>query len=199
MLPPIFGEQGLPEPSGDRAAGVTSWKANLGTCFSWRPPGDCIPPTPKHIFPRFRCETSGARVARSGEPPRAPGVTWEAGLVSGCCVPRILPRAGLLCLPTVPRGQVAHGHTWLRDAWAWFGLRVVNGKGYQKGAGAEKGEGQVQNAGGRCNQRWCLRGPLGGSQVQNTLQGGCRGLKKPPSHPFPVTSLVLGCRLSGLL
>ena len=46
MLPPIFREQGLPEPSGDQAAGVTSWGLH-----------STEPDT--HIFPRPRCETSG--------------------------------------------------------------------------------------------------------------------------------------------
>ena len=90
MLLPIFRKQELPEPSGDQAAGVTSWEASSGTCFSWCPPGDCIPLNLTHIFSGLGVNLQ-ARVATPGEPPRAPGVTWDAGLVSGCCAPRILP------------------------------------------------------------------------------------------------------------
>lgn len=138
MLLSVFRKQELPEPSSDfPAAGVTSWEASSGTCFPWCPAGNCIPLNLTHIFSGLGVNLQ-ARVATPGEPPRAPGATWDAGLVSGCCAPGSC-RAGLLCLSTLPWGQVDRGCTRFRGAWAWLGLRGGSGKGFQKGWGAQTG------------------------------------------------------------
>lgn len=63
MLLPIFGEQGLPEPHGHQAVGVTSRDL---TCFSWCPPGDCIPPGLTRTFPPGLGVTLWVKGTRSG-------------------------------------------------------------------------------------------------------------------------------------
>ena len=154
MLPSIFRKQELPEPSSDQAAGVTSWEASSGTRFSWCPPGDCIPLNLTHIFSGLAV-TLQARVATSGEPPGAPGQPGRLGL----CLDAVPPgpcRAGLLCLSTMPWGQVDHGYIWCRGAWAWFGLRGGTGKGFRSGVGCQDGAGgQWWGGEGPSAERWC--------------------------------------------
>ena len=104
MLLPIFGEQGLPEPHGHQAVGVTSRDL---TCFSWCPPGDCIPPGLTRTFPPGLGVTLWVKGTRSGglvplwarptsgrplSQSRAGG--WHGGGVGVCLLSEKLTRMG---------------------------------------------------------------------------------------------------------
>ena len=94
-------------------------------------------------------------MATSGEPPGAPGQPGRLGLCLDA-VPAGPCRAGLLCLSTMPWGQVDHGYIWFRGAWAWFGLRGGTGKGFRNGVGCQDGAGgQWWGGEGPSAERWC--------------------------------------------
>lgn len=179
MLPSIFRKQELPEPSGDQAAGVTSWEASSGTCFSWCPPGDCIPLHLTHIFSGLAV-TLQARAATPGEPPGAPGQPGTLGLCLDAAPPGPC-QAGLLCLSAMPWGQVDHGCTWFRGAWAWFGLRGGTGKGFRNGVGCRDGPGGPWWAGGGPSAEHWRAAVNAGALCWNRISSGSV-VKDLPAH-----------------
>lgn len=177
MLPlPLFGEQGLPEPRVHQAVGVTPRHL---TCFSWCPPGDCIPSGLTHISPRSWCDPLGEGDQIEGTSPRAPAVSWmlwpRCGpqKVSGAC-----QSAG---------GRVDCGHPWLAQRCLGSGLGGELGESMSEGVWVlRRGEPKCRTLEGAAVSTGCLQGVLRVSGL-DTLQARCRCVKNfPLSYLFPV-------------
>ena len=153
--------------------GVTPWHL---TCFSWRPPGDCIPSSLTHISPWPWCDLLGKGDQIEGTSPRAPAVSWmlwprclpgRSG--TGACG---YPRPAQRCLGSGPGGEL--GESVSEGVWV---LR--------------RGEPKCRTLEGAAVSTGCLQGALRVSGP-DTLQAHCRCVRNfSPSYLLPVALLAL--------